>query len=101
MTEAERNALIEECAVAAEAQERTGHEWVRDSLWFAILRRAGNNVRMLKTTPIARPGFELSALRQAIIDNTRDERLFWIGEILLSELAKETGFDGLPVEPRT
>lgn len=49
MTEAERNALIEECAVAAEAQDRTGREWVRDSLWDAILKRAGRNVRALKT----------------------------------------------------
>lgn len=38
-------------------------------------------------------GNELGALRQAIIDNTRGD-LFWIGEILLSELEKETGFTG-------
>lgn len=36
----------------------------------------------------------LSRLRQAIIDNTKGEDLFWIGEILLTELAKETGFNG-------
>ncbi len=35
----------------------------------------------------------LSTLRQAIIDNTKGD-LFWIGEILLSELEKETGFNG-------
>lgn len=35
----------------------------------------------------------LSRLRQAIIDNTKGD-LFWIGEILLSELEKETGFKG-------
>jgi hypothetical protein len=33
----------------------------------------------------------LGRLRQAIIDNTRGD-LFWIGEILLAELEKETGF---------
>lgn len=42
------NALIEECAQAAEQQDRTGYEWVRDSLWANILRRAGANVRKLK-----------------------------------------------------
>lgn len=91
MTEAERNVLIEECAVAAEAQDRTGREWVGDSLWSKILKRAGDNVRLLKTRPITKPGSELAALRQAIIDNTHGD-LFWIGEILLSELEKETGF---------
>lgn len=35
----------------------------------------------------------LGKLRRAIIDNTRGD-LFWIGEILLAELAKETGFNG-------
>jgi hypothetical protein len=50
MTPEERDAIIEECAVAAEAQDRTGREWVADSLWAAILRRAGANVRKLKTT---------------------------------------------------
>ena len=39
--------LIEACAIAAEAQDRTGREWVRDSLWDQILRRAGANVRAL------------------------------------------------------
>lgn len=93
MTEAERNALIEECAVAAEAQDRIGREWVLDSLWDAICKRAGNNVRLLKTRPITKPGLELRALRQAIIDNTHGD-LFWVGEILLNELEKETGFNG-------
>ncbi|GEC56827.1 hypothetical protein [Bradyrhizobium phage ppBeUSDA76-2] len=91
MTEAERNALIEECAVAAEAQDREGYEWVHNSLWAKILLRAGNNVRLLKTRPITKRGTELSVLRQAIIDNTHGD-LFWIGEILLNELEKETGF---------
>lgn len=35
----------------------------------------------------------LSRLRRAIIDNTQGD-LFWIGEILLAELEKETGFKG-------
>lgn len=35
----------------------------------------------------------LATLRQAIIDNTTGD-LFWIGEILLSELEKETGYKG-------
>lgn len=45
---ASRDELIEQCAVAAEAQDRVGREWVRDSLWFNILKRAGDNVRALK-----------------------------------------------------
>ena len=36
----------------------------------------------------------LPRLRQAIIDNTRGEEMFWLGEILLAELEKETGFNG-------
>lgn len=40
--------MIEVCAVAAEAQDRAGYEWVQDSLWANILRRAGANVRKLK-----------------------------------------------------
>lgn len=35
----------------------------------------------------------LATLRQAIIDNSTGD-LFWIGEILLAELEKETGFNG-------
>lgn len=93
MTESERNTVIEECAVAAEAQNKIGFEWVRDSLWAAILRRAGGNVRLLKTRPVTQPAHALAVLRRAIIDNTRGD-LFWIGEILLTELKKETGFDG-------
>lgn len=49
MTQQERDQLIEECAQAAEAQDRGGYEWVRDSLWAKILQRAGANVRALKT----------------------------------------------------
>lgn len=93
MTDAERNVLIEECAVAAAQQDRAGHEWVRDSLWANILKRAGDNVRLLKKVPFTKPGFELTALREAIILHTRGD-LFWIGEILLNELEKETGFNG-------
>lgn len=47
MARIERNAVIEECARAAEAQDRVGYEWVRDSLWDTICRRAGANVRRL------------------------------------------------------
>lgn len=35
----------------------------------------------------------LSRLWQAIKDNTKGD-MFWIGEILLAELQKETGFSG-------
>lgn len=37
----------------------------------------------------------LSRLRQAIIDNTKGD-LFWIGEILLAELEKATGWTPSP-----
>jgi len=40
--------IIEVCAKAAEQQDRTGREWVRDSLWEKILERAGSAVRALK-----------------------------------------------------
>ncbi|WP_309628183.1 hypothetical protein [Brevundimonas sp.] len=40
--------VIEQCAAAAEMQDRTGYEWVRDSLWDNILKRAGAAVRALK-----------------------------------------------------
>lgn len=42
----------------------------------------------------------LSRLRRAIIDNTKGD-LFWIGEILLAELEKETGFKDEPRSVRT
>jgi hypothetical protein len=91
MTEAERNDLIEQCAVAAEQQDRIGREWVADSLWAKILKRAADEVRLLKTRPVTQPQAALAVLRQAIIDNTHGD-LFWVGEILLTELKKETGF---------
>lgn len=50
--DAERDAIIEACAVAAEAVDRIGHEWVRDSLWATVLKRAGDNVRALKGKPL-------------------------------------------------
>ncbi|MDN3278800.1 hypothetical protein QWJ07_31375 [Frankia sp. RB7] len=73
MTPQERNALIEECAVAAEAQDRSDYEWVRDSLWAKILQRAGANVRGLKTiepTPQSDPELDdqLSVLSSALND---------------------------------
>lgn len=42
-----RAEIIEECAQAAEAVDRIGREWVRDSLWAQICARAGQNVRAL------------------------------------------------------
>ncbi len=43
-----RNAVIEECAVLAEQQNRTGYEWVRDSLWDSIIKRVPAALRALK-----------------------------------------------------
>ena len=43
-----RNALIEECALAAE-QDLTDCKWAKDSISEAILKRAGDNVRRLKS----------------------------------------------------
>jgi hypothetical protein len=40
--------IVEVCAGAAEAQDRAGREWVRDSLWSEILKRAGTNVRAVR-----------------------------------------------------
>lgn len=37
---------------------------------------------------------QLTRLRNAIIDNTKGEAMFWLGEILLDVLKQETGFDG-------
>jgi len=37
---------------------------------------------------------QLTRLRNAIIENTRGEGMFWLGEILLDVLKQETGFDG-------
>lgn len=48
MTNVYRDEIIEQCALAAEQQDREGYEWVRDSLWQKILQRAGANVRKLK-----------------------------------------------------
>lgn len=39
----------------------------------------------------------LATLRQAIIDNTTGD-MFWVGEILLSVLERETGFNGGSVQ---
>lgn len=37
---------------------------------------------------------QLPNLWNAIIDATRSEETFWLGEILLSEITKETGYTG-------
>lgn len=49
--------------------------------------------RMLHEVKIGGPSdpTSLATLWQAIVDNTKGD-LFWIGEILLNELEKETGF---------
>lgn len=38
----------------------------------------------------------LPDLWRAIIENTRHDSAFWLGEILLSEITKETGYSGPP-----
>ncbi|UPJ43915.1 hypothetical protein IVB40_07550 [Bradyrhizobium sp. 40] len=74
MTPQERNALIEECARAAEAQDRTGYEWVRDSLWAKILQRAGANVRGLMTIePTAKIDPELDHTLSVLSTALNDE----------------------------
>lgn len=47
-----REETIEECARAAEAQDRTGREWVKDSLWANIISRVPRAIRALKA-PVA------------------------------------------------
>ncbi|MFN3387478.1 MAG: hypothetical protein ACK40O_00990 [Allosphingosinicella sp.] len=43
-----RNAALEEAAVAAEALDRAGREWVRDSLWANIKADTARAIRALK-----------------------------------------------------
>jgi hypothetical protein len=50
MTPAERDAVIEECAKVAEAADRTGPEWVRDSLWDHMRLQTAADIRALKST---------------------------------------------------
>lgn len=59
MTDQEWNDCVEACAIAATQQDRTGREWVGNSLWANILKRAGDEVRKLKRPE--RP--ELAALQ--------------------------------------
>lgn len=47
--------------------------------------------------PKVKPGDELGALWRAIVLNTKGD-LFWIGEILLAELEKETGYKPHPID---
>jgi len=42
----------------------------------------------------------LGRLWQAIIDHTKGEDMFWLGEILLDELKKETGYSPAPDDAR-
>lgn len=39
---------------------------------------------------------QLPNLWNAIVDATRSEEAFWLGEILLGEIFKETGYKGPP-----
>jgi len=41
-------------------------------------------------------GKELETLWNAIVHHTEGEELFWLGEILLSEITKETGYRPAP-----
>lgn len=65
MTDAEWNECVEACAVAATQQDRTGREWVGNSLWANILKRAGDEVRKLKRPE--RP--EFAALQVNFVPN--------------------------------
>lgn len=60
-----------------------------------VLFRQGVDGRLVHEVKIAsvKDRTSLSRLRKAIINNTKGD-LFWIGEILLAELEKETGFSG-------
>ena len=58
-----------------------------------LYRRAGGIIVHEVKVANVKDRTSLSRLRQAIIDNTKGD-LFWIGEILLAELAKETGYNG-------
>jgi hypothetical protein len=41
---------------------------------------------------------KLGQLWRAIFEATKDEEMFWIGEILLHELEKETGYRPHPLD---
>lgn len=43
-----REQALEEAALAAEAQNRVGYEWVKDSLWDNIIKRVPAAIRALK-----------------------------------------------------
>jgi hypothetical protein len=49
MRPTDRDAILEEAAVCAEQQNRVGREWVKDSLWDAIIRRVPEAIRRLKS----------------------------------------------------
>ena len=50
LAEARRTAL-EEAAKVAEAADRTGREWVQDSLWDAMRKQTAKDIRSLLATP--------------------------------------------------
>jgi hypothetical protein len=47
-----------------------------------------------KTAKRAELDRQLPNLWDAIVDATRSEETFWLGEILLNEITKETGYAG-------
>jgi hypothetical protein len=65
-----------------------------DQKTIADITQAGTMADSLDQITAEHHANALGRLWQAIVDNTRGEGLFWIGEILLSELEKETGFKG-------
>lgn len=59
MTRAEIwNEAIEAAALAAEAPDRTGREWVPGCLWDAIKKDTSRDIRRLKVDANALPGSE-------------------------------------------
>lgn len=44
----DRDAIIDECAAAARLPDRVGHEWVKDSLYDAVVARCSAAVLKLK-----------------------------------------------------
>jgi hypothetical protein len=43
---------------------------------------------------------KLPALWLAIVEHTAHEDMFWLGEALLFEITKETGYTGPPAAPK-
>jgi len=45
---ATRNAVLEEAAIEAERQDRTGREWIQNSVWDTIIKRVPAAIRAMK-----------------------------------------------------